>query len=403
MPEQFLDATQVMARFQEMSRERMPEEVRIDVCVDSLVPRPVLDASLDGPWRQAGAPAADEQCCCIRVGQGRACHEPRPERPARFPADRHDAIFSALARDPGGGICKIDVMKIEVTEFGQSQPGRIKQLEYRPVPVDKRTFAVDLQQRIRPIQIATHDRVARHDLNAAPGMVAAIAVRSQRPTEIGLSKCRHAIGDAELDVAVVDLGLGQAFEVGAALRDRHQRSAQAQGVEGRKRRHAGVVADQMDRAEIRLHLVGQMILERLVLFLQALSLGLEIGYLTPPVGLNLFVASALYEKGLGHVIRSVAPFVGLMLIGLGVITWYPQLSIGLGNAIMGGDPNQMLEADEEGNTGMPTMEEMMQEAMAGEDSYDDDDDDSEDDAEEETVDESDEASPDEGSDDENTE
>jgi C4-dicarboxylate transporter DctM subunit len=99
---------------------------------------------------------------------------------------------------------------------------------------------------------------------------------------------------------------------------------------------------------------------------------LEIGYLTPPVGLNLFVASALYEKGLGHVIRSVAPFVGLMLIGLGIITWYPQLSVGLGNAIMGGDPNAMVDEDGNGEDdrgehagGMPTMEEMMKEAMAG--------------------------------------
>ena len=94
---------------------------------------------------------------------------------------------------------------------------------------------------------------------------------------------------------------------------------------------------------------------------------LEIGYLTPPVGLNLFVASALYRKGLGHIIRSVVPFVALMLIGLAIITWYPQLSIGLGNAIMGDDPNAMV--DEEGEPvggGMPTMEEMMREAMADE-------------------------------------
>jgi C4-dicarboxylate transporter DctM subunit len=100
---------------------------------------------------------------------------------------------------------------------------------------------------------------------------------------------------------------------------------------------------------------------------------LEIGYLTPPVGLNLFVASALYEKGLGHVIRAVTPFVGLMLIGLAIITWYPQVSIGLGNAIMGGDPNQMVD-EETGEEvgGMPTMEEMMQEAMDAEDDWDDD-------------------------------
>jgi C4-dicarboxylate transporter DctM subunit len=104
---------------------------------------------------------------------------------------------------------------------------------------------------------------------------------------------------------------------------------------------------------------------------------LEIGYLTPPVGLNLFVASALYQKGLGHVIRSVAPFVGLMLIGLGIITWYPQLSVGLGNAIMGGDPNAMVDEDGDGVDdrgedagGMPTMEEMMREAMAGDEDAD---------------------------------
>ncbi len=99
---------------------------------------------------------------------------------------------------------------------------------------------------------------------------------------------------------------------------------------------------------------------------------LEIGYLTPPVGLNLFVASALWEKGIGHIIRAVAPFVGLMLIGLAVITWYPQLSIGLGNAIMGAETSMMMEGDEDGS-GMPTMEEMMREAQGLDDDGDDDD------------------------------
>jgi hypothetical protein len=101
-----------------------------------------------------------------------------------------------------------------------------------------------------------------------------------------------------------------------------------------------------------------------------------------------------------------------MLIGLGIITWYPQLSVGLGNRIMGDDPmarSEDGEYDSEGedDSGMPTMEEMMREAMAGEDSDDDDDDDDDDDSEgdgkEDAVDANDEASPDEGSDDENTE
>jgi len=128
---------------------------------------------------------------------------------------------------------------------------------------------------------------------------------------------------------------------------------------------------------------------------------LEIGYLTPPVGLNLFVASALYEKGLGHIIRSVAPFVGLMLIGLGLITWYPQLSIGLGNAIMGADPNVVL--DEEGEVvegaeggGMPTMEEMMREATDENKGAEDDEDVADEEDEDEPLDESDMEEPDAG-------
>jgi len=121
---------------------------------------------------------------------------------------------------------------------------------------------------------------------------------------------------------------------------------------------------------------------------------LEIGYLTPPVGLNLFVASALYEKGLGHVIRSVAPFVGLMLIGLGIVTWYPQVSIGLGNAIMGADPNAAVDEDGDGEAdagsgGMPTMEEMMREAMEADDDEEEEEDLEEDDLEEDDLEEDD--------------
>ncbi len=99
---------------------------------------------------------------------------------------------------------------------------------------------------------------------------------------------------------------------------------------------------------------------------------LEIGYLTPPVGLNLFVASALYRKRASATLyeashRSWA----LMLIGLAIITWYPQLSVGLGNAIMGGDPKEMVDEDGKSVGGMPTMEEMMREAaMADEEAED---------------------------------
>lgn len=56
---------------------------------------------------------------------------------------------------------------------------------------------------------------------------------------------------------------------------------------------------------------------------------LEIGYLTPPVGLNLFVSSTLFKKSLGFVIRSVVPTLGIMLVSLMIITWWPGMSLGL--------------------------------------------------------------------------
>lgn len=60
---------------------------------------------------------------------------------------------------------------------------------------------------------------------------------------------------------------------------------------------------------------------------------LEIGYLTPPFGINLFVASALFEQPLSRVLRGAAPFIVLMLLCLILITFVPAVSLGLGRAL----------------------------------------------------------------------
>jgi len=62
---------------------------------------------------------------------------------------------------------------------------------------------------------------------------------------------------------------------------------------------------------------------------------LEIGYCTPPVGLNLFVASTLFQKGLGEIIQAVLAPLLIMLIGLLCITWIPLMSTGLGRVLDG--------------------------------------------------------------------
>jgi C4-dicarboxylate transporter DctM subunit len=65
---------------------------------------------------------------------------------------------------------------------------------------------------------------------------------------------------------------------------------------------------------------------------------LEIGYLTPPIGINLFVASAAFGKPMGTVIKSVLPFIGLMFIGLMVVTYVPSVSVGPVNVLLRDKP-----------------------------------------------------------------
>jgi TRAP-type C4-dicarboxylate transport system permease large subunit len=54
---------------------------------------------------------------------------------------------------------------------------------------------------------------------------------------------------------------------------------------------------------------------------------LEIGYLTPPIGINLFVSSVIFAKPIFRVIRSVLPFLLLLLLGLIAVTYFPKLSL----------------------------------------------------------------------------
>jgi tripartite ATP-independent transporter DctM subunit len=54
---------------------------------------------------------------------------------------------------------------------------------------------------------------------------------------------------------------------------------------------------------------------------------LEIAYLMPPVGLNLFMASFRFNKPIGKLSIATLPFVFVLFIGLILITYIPQLSL----------------------------------------------------------------------------
>jgi C4-dicarboxylate transporter DctM subunit len=54
---------------------------------------------------------------------------------------------------------------------------------------------------------------------------------------------------------------------------------------------------------------------------------LEIGYLTPPIGINLFVASGMFKEPIGEVVKAVVPYLFVMLLGLALICAFPQISL----------------------------------------------------------------------------
>jgi tripartite ATP-independent transporter DctM subunit len=54
---------------------------------------------------------------------------------------------------------------------------------------------------------------------------------------------------------------------------------------------------------------------------------LEIGYSTPPVGINLFIASTRFNQPVIKLYKAVLPFLGLRLIGLILITYIPGISL----------------------------------------------------------------------------
>lgn len=124
---------------------------------------------------------------------------------------------------------------------------------------------------------------------------------------------------------------------------------------------------------------------------------LELGYLTPPMGLNLFVSSSLFNKSIGEVMRSVIPFTGIMMVSVLLVTFVPTISLGPVNLLQGRpfyvpfpDERPQAEGDEaegesdsktesgaenDGKKGVKSLGELMKESGDfDDDDWDDDDD-----------------------------
>lgn len=54
---------------------------------------------------------------------------------------------------------------------------------------------------------------------------------------------------------------------------------------------------------------------------------MELGYLTPPVGMNLFLASYRFKRPLPEVYRAAFPFLAIRVVTVLLVTYVPQLTL----------------------------------------------------------------------------
>ena len=57
----------------------------------------------------------------------------------------------------------------------------------------------------------------------------------------------------------------------------------------------------------------------------------ELGFITPPVGLNVFVAAGVTGVSIGKAFRAAMPFAAVMLITMVILIAFPQITLFLPN------------------------------------------------------------------------
>ena len=65
-----------------------------------------------------------------------------------------------------------------------------------------------------------------------------------------------------------------------------------------------------------------------------LIVNMEIAFLTPPIGLNLFVLSSIAKAPMSEAVRGMLPFVAIMACFLILITYVPEITLWLPNLLM---------------------------------------------------------------------
>jgi C4-dicarboxylate transporter DctM subunit len=60
-----------------------------------------------------------------------------------------------------------------------------------------------------------------------------------------------------------------------------------------------------------------------------LTINLELALITPPVGMNLFAIKAITRAPIGEIIMGVLPYVGLLILGLSLVLFFPSIALWL--------------------------------------------------------------------------
>jgi len=56
---------------------------------------------------------------------------------------------------------------------------------------------------------------------------------------------------------------------------------------------------------------------------------LELGFLFPPMGLNLFLSASRFQKPLPYLYKKTFPFLVIMAVGVLLITYLPAITTGV--------------------------------------------------------------------------
>jgi len=62
---------------------------------------------------------------------------------------------------------------------------------------------------------------------------------------------------------------------------------------------------------------------------------MEIGMITPPVGLNLFVTSGITGMSILSVVRAALPWLSVLFVFLMIVTYFPKISTFVPDTLMG--------------------------------------------------------------------